>query len=302
MNVLAQRRPSFAIRQRRCIFRAMQRKLLSAGFVGFVWLLLASCGASKKDLRTSIAGNWLILYPEHKLASMHQREVYGRHQDSLIKLYGLKLIALGEDGAFHDLEDVDARAGNWLVTTDSLLKIREAGKGFNPFNSQFTSFQKDELLLTQYLPLEDEKVKLVWHLKKIGSDNKAGYLFTPEANAWRRKPAMPESDKDLRKRLSQVLTYYGDYFALVGKEAIYFSPARVALPLRYYQHGVGMRPENRPDFNDFFYNEVDATKAYQLLERSVATLHGDFPSAENFVLEYGLFLTKLSGWVDASVR
>lgn len=256
-------------------------------------LFVVSC-AHNNDPEKDLAGHWLILYPDHQLTSPHQRRVYGRWQDSIVSLYGLKLITLAPDGRFLETDSLLRPHGRWLLTPDSLLKIREGGKGFNPFNTRLGGRQNGELLLTQYLPLEDEKIKVVWHLKKIESDEPAARLFSAEANAWRQRPASPEPKKMLQKRLAAALAFYGDYFALVGKEATYFSLARVPLPLRFYQHAVVLAPQPSPAFTALFYNDADAATAYRLLEKSLAAT-GDYPSAENYVAEYGLLLKKWAG-------
>src|SRR4051812_14150212 len=94
-------------------------------------LVQLSCGSKKRDLFEDLKGNWLILYPDHRLSSSEQREVYGRHQDSIVNLYGLKLISLAENGDFNEVDSMFRPSGKWILTTDSQVKIREGGRGFN---------------------------------------------------------------------------------------------------------------------------------------------------------------------------
>lgn len=259
-------------------------------FCFLIFFSCLSCKSSQKNLEASLYGNWIILYPDHQLRTATEREVYGKFQDSIVALYGLKLITLDENGGFREVDSLLKPTAKWIFTNDSLLKIREGGRGFNPFNTSFKNLKDQTLQLTQFLLLEDEKIKLVWHLKKIEEDNEAAYLFRDSSNQWRNKPASPENEKSIRKRLSTMLNFYGDYFKLVSKEAIYFSPARVPLPFRYYQHAIGMAPKMTPAFQAIFYNQADALHAYSMLEQTIGELGSTFPREENFVAEYGLFL------------
>lgn len=264
-------------------------------FYCFLLLLFGfGCGNQKQNTRDALTGNWLILYPDHRLTSYSQREVYGRYQDSLITLYGLKLIKLEGDGRFVEIDSIRPKGAKWNFQ-DSVFRVQEGGKGFNPFNTTFTDLENDTLKLTQFLTLEDEKVKLVWHLKKIDDDAKEASLFGAEANSWRKVPSAPESPEAMRKRLAAMLDFYGDYFTLVSKESIYFSPARVPLPFHYYQHAIGLQEQFRPDFVRLFFNEGDALRAHSLLKQALNA--NSFPRGDNFVTEYGLFLKKLAKWM-----
>lgn len=263
----------------------------------FLVVLQLSCGNKENGLQNSLSGNWIILYPDHQLKTSRQREIYGRHQDSLVSLYGLKLITLRADGTFTDLDSLQRESGRWFVTPDSMLKIREAGKGFNPFNASVTRLKENELQLTQSVRLEDEKIKLVWHLKRIEDGHEAARLFSPEANGWRKKPASRATKKALRERLSRVLNYYGDYFILVSREAIYFLPNRVPLPFRYYQHAIGLQGEMTTAFEHLYYDKAEAEEAFSLLKKGMGAILSKFPTAENYTVEYGLFLKKLAEWI-----
>lgn len=258
-------------------------------------LALFACGTENNNGAGSLSGNWLLLYPDHKLSSAHQREVYGRHQSAVVDLLGLKLLTLAADGSFLQMDSLQKPPGRWELAADGVLKIREGGKGFNPFVASVTSLKNNQLQVTQYLPLEDESIKLVWHWKKI-EDGEAAKLFSPGANNWRRPPAAPEDRQAIRQRLVDMLDYYGIYFSLIGKEASYFLQSRLPLPFRYYQHAVGL--VGMPlRFQQFFYNGEDAAKAYALLEQAHFALHGKFPQDENFVLEYGRFFRMLADWL-----
>jgi hypothetical protein len=254
---------------------------------------LFSCSSEKDDMKASLTGNWLILYPDHHLRTRSEREVYGRYQDSMVNLFGLKLISFNAEGKFMEIDSLFQIRGQWTLLNEKELQLREGGKGFNPFNTTIDRLENDTLRLVQQLPLENEKIKVVWHLKKVDEDTVAQKLLAPQANEWRKKPGRPETEPEIRKRLVGLLNYYSNYLKLVSKESSYFLKSRIHLPFQYYQHALGMKKEMSPGFIHLFYDENDARKAYTILSQTVDRLAGQFEWGENFVVEYALFFKRM---------
>ena len=241
------------------------------------------------DHQELLSGKWLILYPDHRIKSRTESEVYGKYQDSIVKLYGLKLVSFDSNGQFRQSDSVNT-IGKWLLGSDSTVEIRNGGKGFNGFFTKWEKFENDTLRLMQYLPLENKQIQLVWHLKKIREDDDKSILFEDSLNTWRKKPSKPETDEAIRLRLSQMLNFYADYFFLVGKESTYFIPARVALPFKYYQHALTLSPESSPQFRNCFFNEEQAGRARSFLDQTIKKLEGEYPREKDFVTEYARFM------------
>ena len=262
-------------------------------------LLFIGCKSSGPDeLSKILPGHWLIVFPEYKLYSQYQRELYSQNQDSIVNLYGLKLISFKNNGTFYETDSFFKAPGKWILNNKSQFMMREGGKGFNPFKTSFLGFDNDTLRLAQMLQLGGEEIKLVWHLKKISDSDSAANLFLPESNAWRKPPSNPESEQAIKKRLIAMLNYYGNYFLLIGKESSYFSLARLPLPFQYYRHAIGMTPTVPQAFHQFFYNSEDSGKAYLILSQTLSAMTGEFDWGENFVVEYGSFLKKMAKWLS----
>ncbi|MCW3075053.1 MAG: hypothetical protein JWP69_2122 [Flaviaesturariibacter sp.] len=256
------------------------------------FIILCACtGPEKKaGLPELIVGNWLIAYPKHTLKTPHQQEVYGRYQDSLVNLFGLKLISFDANGAFKDMDSAMTMTGKWALKRDSSLRISGGGNGFNPFIATVRRIARGRMQLVQYLPLEDERIKVTWYLEKIDEDHAGFPLFDSAMNGWRRKPVAQETVSDLKKRLASMLSFYGAYFATISGKANYFSPTRVHLPFEYYAHGLGMSTSIKTSFRELFYNEADANTAYELLETTISSLSKQYPSGKTYTEEYGAFL------------
>ena len=266
-------------------------------FIIMYSLFVSGCSSpGAKDLSEILPGNWLIVFPDHQLKSQEERKAYGKYQDSIVGLYGLKLLSIKENGEFVEIDSLLKVPARWTAGKDGQLVVQEGGKGFNPFKISFKEFSNDTLRMVQYLSLDDEQIKLVWHLKKISADSQAAKLFFSEANHWRKKPTAPEPESAIRKRLVALLNYYSDYFKLVSDESSYFLVSRVPLPFRYYQHAIGLR-EMPPAFVNLFHNEEDAKKAHAILGQTINALANRFEWDENFVVEYGLFLKKMANWL-----
>ena len=269
----------------------------------FVFLFLSACIDHKEDVfipKEEIKGNWLILYPKHILKTDKQRKIYGRAQDSIVNYMGLKLVSFKSNGEFLQTDSLFGDHGKWTMNDTGSLNITSAGKGFESFTGVLTGIINDTILIEELVSLENETIKLIWHLKKIPADREEGSLFKNEMNQWRQKSSRTETDAEIRKRVVSMLKYYSLYFKILSVESSYFSPVRVFLPFSYYQHGIGLKEFNSRDyFTICFFNTANAKKGYEILKEGFEkTKDQDFPSGENFVIEYSKYFDMLAGAVE----
>ena len=219
--------------------------------------------------------------------------IYGRIQDSLVVLKGLKLIRLTEKGVFQQMDSLENK-GKWGLSADREIHIEGGGKGFDDFKARFTDYKDGMLRVTEFVKVDGESLKLIWNLKRL-TGKKAANLFSDENNSWRRRPAQPETEKQMKERLSQMLRYYSDYYQVVEGEANYFVPTRIVLPLKFYQHAMGMSDfDEESFFASLFYSKDQASKAYDYLADTIDGLHDDFETSKSYVQEYAWFLGKMA--------
>jgi hypothetical protein len=250
------------------------------------------------DPQKEIEGDWLILYPKHILKNDAQRKIYGVAQDSIVNLFGLKLISFTDKGQFLQVDSLFGVQGNWKVKDTTHLEVRSVGKGFELFNGNIVGIINDTILIEQMVPIDRENIKLIWHLKKMGTENGGTALFKRDNNLWRQRPQKKENEAEIKSRVVKMLKYYSLYFKVVSKESIYFSPARVSLPFTYFQHGVGLKMFDN-DFEKCFFDTDDARKGYQLLKNAFEeTKSLDFPSGSNFVIEYSEYFQRLADYFE----
>jgi hypothetical protein len=262
-------------------------------------LFIISCANLSKnnfDAKKEIVGNWLILYPQHILKNDAQRKLYGVAQDSIVNQGGLKLVSFEKDGKFFQMDSLFGRQGSWFIVDSGRLKINSAGKGFEYFNGEVRGILNDTILIEELIKLDNERIKLIWHLKKIGQADDAAGLFQRSNNLWRQKPVKKEQTAEIKTRVRAMLEYYTLYFKIVSVESIYFSRARVFLPFTYYQHGIGLTDfATAHPFATYFYDEMDAKTGYDILKSAFEkTKDENFPSGENFVSEYSMYFERLA--------
>jgi hypothetical protein len=265
-----------------------------------VVLFFCSCKSlsETEKFHQTLVGDWLIVYPDHKLNNSSQRAIYGKIQDSIVGLRGLKLIILSDEGIFQQTDDLSTK-GKWGITPDNIAFVQDGGQGFENFSARFTGFKNGMLQLTEVMNVKGEKITLVWHLKKMESNATTAMLFSEESNSWRRQPKQKEPAEKIKARLSAMLEYYAAYYSLVNKEASYFIASRVILPLKFYQHAIGLKSlENSPGFVSLFLDVEQAQEAHRYLGRTMDRLDGKFPSlGSSYVEEYAEFMKMMANEV-----
>ncbi|MDP4262113.1 MAG: hypothetical protein Q8941_06235 [Bacteroidota bacterium] len=258
-------------------------------------LLVVSCQSltEEEKLHKMLAGNWIILYPDQQLKDNQQEIIYGRIQDSIVGLTGLKLIILSENGVFRQIDSVEKK-GKWGMSPDSIVFVENGGKEFDNFSARYTGYKDGTLQLTGFVEAEEEKIELVWKLKKITGSTASG-LFGEKNNEWRRRPNQPESEKQMKTRLGNMLHYYSDYCYLVTREASFFIPARIILPVKFYQHAMGMAPfDEESFFAKLFFNKQQAREAHHYLSVVIRRLSDEFPAEDTYGKEYAAFMKKMA--------
>ena len=260
-----------------------------------------SCGMRdhQPNIKEAIAGNWLLLYPDHQRNSAIQTAIYAKAQDSIVNLMGLKLISFKEDGKCQLIDSLYRKTGNWKVNQNELT-VNGAGKGWDIFEGRMIGFRNDTLQVVEYIPLRGDSIRIVWFMKKINGGDKAARLFEEDFNAWRKKTSASESKKQLAARVRQMLEYYALYFEVVSEESAYFVGSRAALPIRYYQHAAGLLPFDDQDaFSRVFNNGQNAAAAYDILEYAIIKdMKKPFPRGKDYVIEYSKFLSRVAGRIQ----
>ena len=260
-------------------------------FLFFLLVTLISCSSApkQKDLRSTISGNWFVLYPKDELKNAKQNQIYAEIQDSLTALKCLKLISFLEDGSFNQLDSVKIK-GKWGTKDEEYIRVTAGGRGFDDFRTTYEGFDNGVLKLTEFVNSGGEKLKFVWHLMKIEKGD-AAKLFEPAYNKWRIKATKTETDAELKSRISQMLNYYSIYFKLISEESSYFIPGRVILPVKFYQHGIGIKFFDEESlFASLFFSKEQAKIAHIMLDAALGNAKFDEKSLDSYTAEYSQML------------
>ncbi len=268
--------------------------------VCFLLILFSACKAKLSERQQAlkdIEGNWLIVFPDHNgLTAKPQKEAYGKAQDSIVSLMGLKLISFEKDGLFRQIDSVYSK-GRWELTDDMKIRIHQGGEGFAPFEAGLVSYKDSVLKIEEVIRYKNYKFPIVWNLKRMGKGEVAA-LFAASANNWRQIPKQPETEAQLVQRVKAMLNYYSSYYHMVAREASYFIPLRTPLPFRFYQHAIGLQSlDSRKDFQQLFYDSTQAARAHYLVEAAIN--RSRFPgTSQNYVHEYAAYMEILAKEIE----
>jgi hypothetical protein len=263
-----------------------------------VVILQACLSKSADNPQSVLPGNWFLLYPDDDLQTREQEAVYAATQDSLTDAKCLKLLRFSEKGSFNQQDSIGI-TGNWKVKEGDVVQVFGGGEGFDRFQASFTGYEKDILKLTEMAEVRGQKLKLVWHLLRIDKGKETA-LFDKEKNNWRIKAVKEETDDEIRERVKQMLNYYAVYFDLIADRSTYFMPSRVILPIKFYQHGIGLKtfdPESK--FARLFYSTEQARFAYYVLEGAIDKAKFDFKDNSSFSREYAQMLEEMAKLVGS---
>jgi len=203
------------------------------------------------------------------------------------------LIRFSENGAFNQIDSVNIK-GNWTIKEENNLIVYDGGRGFGSFKSVFSGFKDGVLRLTEVVNMGEQRLKLIWHLKKI-DEGYATKLFDDEYNRWRRRPDRFESDDELKERVFKMVEYYSTYFQLIADESSYFIPGRIILPVNFYRHGISLKKfDDQSKFASFFYTKEQAKMAYLFLEAAYDNAKLDITEKKSYSAEYSLMLKEIA--------
>lgn len=272
------------------------RYLISSILLSCVFMACST--KSTDDPAEILPGNWFLLYPDDDLKTREQEAVYAATQDSLTDPKCLKLLRFSEKGSFNQQDSIGI-TGTWKVKEGEVVQVFGGGNGFERFQTTFAGYEKDILKLTEMAEVRGQKLKLVWHLLRIDKGKETA-LFDEAKNKWRIRAVKEETEDEIRERVKQMLSYYSVYFDLIADRSTYFMPSRVILPIKFYQHGIGLKtfdPESK--FANLFYNTEQAKFANYVLEGAMDKAKFDFKDNSSFSREYARMLEEMGKLVGS---
>lgn len=253
-----------------------------------------------RKLSSDLEGNWLVVMAYTDNANSAGKRLYNEIKDSIASMSSLKIVSFGPGGEFRQMDSL--KGGQWVVTEDKQLHVSGGGKGFENFKAGFFSYEGKTMILQEDVLVKDRATELRWNLHKIPPGHDVNELLEPEANKWRVRPNAMETSSQLRRRLIAMLTYYWKYFEYVGKTADFFSYKRILLPFNFYQRGMGLpKWKQEMPFNQFFYNDAQAKQAHGYLDDAMSDLKGSYPSNDNWVLGYSMFMESMAAQIEKGI-
>ena len=202
----------------------------------------------------------------------------------------------GQRSAFFSTE-TPYRQGTWSQNGDLLTLLIGKRAQFS-FNIIEQNDQTLILTLADVGPTEGELTLVCQKSKQyIYGDVD---LLAPEQNQWRLKPKKRQTDAEIRQQAKAHLDYLIKYFECVkANKQTYFETGLVSSPFVFYSHGLGLSKGNpsAKRWQDYFYDQRDANRAFEQLKKSVKTMD-KYPKASTFTEEYLLAFRKMRTYFE----
>lgn len=123
-------------------------------------------------------------------------------------------------------------------------------------------------------------------------DTDVALLLNTTKNNWRQPATANESDQVIKARLKSLLNYSSNYIRVINQAHINsLHTEKFLLPFKYYNGGMDISDiyENG-NFDQVFYDKADAAKAYGILKAAYMQCLKEYPSKENYLVEYADFI------------
>ena len=120
-------------------------------------------------------------------------------------------------------------------------------------------------------------------------------IFHPSVNTWRKRPAAPQSEDDIKGVLRSLLNYNSVYIrSLYYASATYVNTKVFNLPFRYYNGGIGLKDvlDDDDPFVGLFHTKEDAYTALRILRNTFSK--AEYEKKTHYVLEYAAFMKGLA--------
>jgi hypothetical protein len=174
---------------------------------------------------------------------------------------------------------------------DSVLTLNYANGGTTVEYIAMELFDTSKLRF--YTNYTDQEYKLVYELKKNDMGSLTNYDWKSPLNA-------NASESEVKDRLNTMIQYYYYYFKYLGSsKSNVFKPAKIILPLKLYNGGVGLLSETEinNEFKTIMGSPQNIATAYKALQFAFQQPF-DFPGdADNLLVEYSIVLKHLAKFI-----
>ena len=214
--------------------------------------------SASKDVKTLLAQNW-----ENK-DDAQEAALSGGGGAFEMPYRGFCFFA---DGSVVQNPRDDIRFGKWtLDDAGTLVTITYA----NGTKAQYTieKIAAKDLVLANKADKKNVEYRADGKIAKNITDDP----FYGANNQWRIKPAKPETDEEIKKRLQQALDFYSkflDYNIATGAKSVTFSG--IPSLFLWYKGGVAIGPKAKveQEWVNCFYSREQALKAYDMIDNII---------------------------------
>lgn len=243
---------------------AVLKETIATGDTGFYRI----AGFKKDNISDNLCQHWERNKYDGATSSVYVRDENEKPINAQYNFF--------KDGSVLENGRHRAHVGTWQMTRDTLVLSLNGNVERKYHIAELNS--KDLRLTTKS---EDGKTL---HLNLAGNQlvhkNMLNDPFHPSNNQWRIQPSEPESDSTIKQRVVSCIKFY----ALFYRDHIYRNRSVInfeGLPkiFRWYNGGLGLPKESEVDSSwiNCFYNEKQAMRGYELIDRLITDYEFNWP-------------------------
>lgn len=255
---------------------------ISKKILMYLCIIILFCSCTKKD---PLIGTWEFTYVQvNNEADKNKEDEYSSYA-SYITFSGdnsfllvdhgqsspISTSGIPKDSIIETDNDTEVYFGTWSVK-DSIIYFETLNHKTRPeFSSKIISMNTRNMKLNFPEQKQVKGVEFKYKKEDYNDVSRSKYNFTTnELNKWRIKNKSRQTKEKIKSKIENALEFsiaFLEYHQSENKVAttLYLEP----LPFKFYGNGILLKNHYKNEkWNDLFYDEEDASTAYDMLKKS----------------------------------
>ncbi|MGE6395376.1 hypothetical protein [Chryseobacterium scophthalmum] len=248
----------------------------------YLCIIILFCSCTKKD---PLIGTWKFTYSHaNNEADKYKEDDYSSYK-SYINLSGdnsfllvdhgqsspITTSSIPKDSLSENDNNTEVYFGTWSVK-DSIIYFEAQNHKTRPeFSAKIISNNERNMKLNFPEQKQVKGIEFKYKKEDYNDVSSSKYNFTNnELNKWRIKSKSKQTKEKIRSKIENALEFsiaFLEYHEFEDKVAmtLYSEP----LPFKFYGNGIALKKHYKNEkWNDLFYDEEDASIAYDMLKKS----------------------------------
>lgn len=279
---------------------------ISKKILMYLCIIILFCSCTKKD---PLVGTWKFTYSHASNEADKYKEDNYSSYTSYITLSGDNSFLLVDNGELSPVttpripkdslnendNNTEVYFGTWSVKDSIIYFEAQNHKSSSEFTAKIIS--KNDRNMRLYFPEQKQVKGLEFKYKKDDYNDVSrseSNFTTNELNKWRLKNKSKQTTEKIRSKIENALEFsiaFLEYHESENKVAmtLYLEP----LPFKFYGNGIVLKNHYKNEkWNDLFYDEEDASIAYNMLKKSFNNVASIPEEISNNPIKINIFILK----------